>query len=183
MKKLPNEKGQSLMEMGLTMVFLLLFLSGIVEFARVFMIYSALRVGSQEGAFYAMVRPDDLEGIEKRARDATDTPIDLHDTEKVTVQVEHYMNPSGRKEAKVTVSYNFDITMPFLGAVLGTQQIPLNATSVVAVMESIKNLPLPSYDYPEYSESVSAPTENSSDDSASSYPPPSDNSTNAYPYL
>ena len=57
-----SERGQGLLEFALVVVFLLLTMFGIIDFARVFFGYATMSNGVREGARYAIVHPDDLDG-------------------------------------------------------------------------------------------------------------------------
>ena len=65
--ELDGERGQGLLEFALVVVFLLLTMFAIIDFARVFFGYATMSNGVREGARYAIVHPDDLTGIEDAA--------------------------------------------------------------------------------------------------------------------
>src|SRR5512138_1203999 len=76
--RLPRSaKGQSLVEMAISLVILLWLLSGAAEFAIALFQYVQLRDAAQEGALFGSIKPTDLEGIEARARSSSAAPIDL----------------------------------------------------------------------------------------------------------
>ena len=62
-----GEKGQGLVEFALVALFLLLVMFAIIDFARVFFGYATMANGVREGARYAIVHPDDQQGIEDAA--------------------------------------------------------------------------------------------------------------------
>jgi hypothetical protein len=63
-----DERGQATLEFALVISFLLLMVFGIIDFSRVFFAYATMSNGVREGARYAIIHPDDLTGIEERAR-------------------------------------------------------------------------------------------------------------------
>src|SRR5215208_5843151 len=100
MKKIMKERGQSLVELGISLVILLYLLSGAAEFGVLFFQYVQLRDAAQEGALYGSMNPYvdsngdgkftpgelvNQPGIETRVRGASSSPINLTDTTNVTV--------------------------------------------------------------------------------------------------
>ena len=66
--RLEDEQGQGVVEFALVALFLLLTMFAIIDFARVFYGYATMANGVREGARYAVVHPDDDDGIEAAAR-------------------------------------------------------------------------------------------------------------------
>ena len=138
MKKIKNEKGQSLVEMAVSLVLLLLLLSGAVEFGLAFFQFIQLRDAVQEGAFYGSIAPADSAGITSRTQHASNSPIDLTTlTPTITYTpvndiadaCEHSdPNTSVSNGIKVTLTYQHKIFMPFMSGVLGRTTIPLKAS-------------------------------------------------------
>src|SRR5215211_6100079 len=87
LKRKKSERGQSLVELAISLLILLYLLSGAVEFGIVFFQYVQLRDAAQEGALYASMNPSDGDGIEARVRAAASSPIDLSDTSAVKVEI------------------------------------------------------------------------------------------------
>jgi Flp pilus assembly protein TadG len=134
-----SERGQSMAELGIGMVILLILLAGIVDLGRAFYTYMALRDAAQEGAVYGSICPADTTEIVDRVRSASKQPVDLKDTSHVKVDCAYVENgaaiacdpnnvPEAGNQIKIQVSYDdFRISMPFLGTFLGTQSINLRA--------------------------------------------------------
>jgi Flp pilus assembly protein TadG len=131
----PQQKGQSLVEFAFGLIIVLILIAGVVDAGRALFIYMALRDAAQEGAQYAMIQPSDWSGIQLRARNASNTLIDL--TSAVTID-SNYLTVSGQACAgstsgvvhgvRIRVSYpNFTLTMPFIGALVGSQTIAISA--------------------------------------------------------
>jgi len=142
MKKIKNERGQSLVELMISIVLLLLLLSGAVEFGMAFFQFIQLRDAAQEGALYGAINPSDTANIEARARGASNSPINLSDTTKVTVTITiidtsntEYSTGSAGYSAhdcegnglKVKLSFQHKVFMPFMSTVIGNY-LPLNAS-------------------------------------------------------
>jgi Flp pilus assembly protein TadG len=129
-----SAKGQSLVEMAISLVVLIYLLSGAAEFGVLFFQYVQLRDAAQEGALFGSTDPTDSAAIETRARAASDKPIDLTNTSLVTVAI--FIDGVAYDASKaceghaleVRVSYNHNIFMPFMPQLLGRSVIPLTAT-------------------------------------------------------
>jgi Flp pilus assembly protein TadG len=130
MKRNYKEKGQSLVEFSVSAMFILLLVSGIVDFGRAFFAYMAIRDAAQEGAAYGSAFPLNTAAIEKRVRENSQNPVPLHNTSLVMVEVDYTggVCESPGNEISVTVEYTFTITAPFIGAIVGTQTFPLSTT-------------------------------------------------------
>ena len=149
MKKLKSERGQSLVELSISLLVLLYLLSGAVEFGLAFFQFVQLRDAAQEGALYASMSPGpgpsvsgDWALVEARVRGSSQSPIDLADTSKVNVKiyvdnVEVWTNGSAQTPTSVAceghgvtvrVEYSHQIFMPFIPQLLQRSDLPLNAT-------------------------------------------------------
>jgi len=136
MKTIKGEKGQSLVEMALSLVLILILLVGTVEMGMAFFQYIQLRDAAQEGALYGSIAPLDSAGIENRVRYSSNSPINLQiDTGPSAVNVVIEYVGSGICEGtgnaiKVTVMYKHKIFMPFMSKILGRSNslIPLKAS-------------------------------------------------------
>ena len=151
MKKNKSEQGQSLVELAISIVILIYLLSGAVEFGLAFFQYVQLRDAAQEGALYGSLNPTDNTNIEKRARNASTSPVDLSDTSQVDVSI--YVDSTliwknGSTQGttthacesyglQVTVSYSHKIFMPFIPQFIGSSTIPLNATVTDTILSPI----------------------------------------------
>ena len=124
-----KEKGQSLVEFAVSLVALLLLLVVIVDGARALFTYMALRDAGQEGALYGSYNPDDVSGITDRVRNASDM-VRGFGAGNVQVQVTYNsVNHCVGAGITIRVTYqNYPLTMPFLGAFIGSQTVPISAT-------------------------------------------------------
>src|SRR5689334_3605031 len=147
MKRFMRERGQSLVELGVSLVILLYLLSGAAEFGILFFQYVQLRDAAQEGALYGSMNPTNAVPIEQRVRAASSSPIDLTDVTKVTVAVAAKDRVTNNTKTlltacegdglEVTVSFTHNIFMPFIPQLIGRASIPLSATVTDTVLQPI----------------------------------------------
>jgi Flp pilus assembly protein TadG len=150
MKLIKSERGQSLVELGISLLILLYLLSGAAEFGVLFFQFVQLRDAAQEGALYGSMNPPTsasdttkIDAIEERAKFSSPTrsPIDLINDTNVTITV---AVPDGKYceggSLQVTVSYPHKIFMPFMAQILGRTSnpyIPLNATVTDTILSPV----------------------------------------------
>ncbi len=158
------QKAQSLVELAISLTVMMLLLSGAVTFGMGLFSYVAMRDAAQEGALYGSINPcvpDPTDGtchldspvnqpgIEDRIRASSTSPIDFSN---------HAVIPDGDIVAelttthpcegsvgtppnvtpnsiRVTIRYDYQIFMPFVGGILGGQTIPLTATVTDTILE------------------------------------------------
>lgn len=147
MKRIKGERGQSLVELGISMLILLYLLAGAVEFGILFFQFVQLRDAAQEGALYGSMNPPLSAGdtgrittIIDRAKYSSPTrsPIDLIDDPKVSISVTVPDNQYCEGGSlQVTVSYPHRIIMPFMPQILGRDEIPLSATVVDTILTPV----------------------------------------------
>lgn len=116
MKRLRNEKGQSLVEFALVLPILLLVVFAIIDFGWLFFNKLAIENGAREGARYAAVEAAEkseaqmLPGVEDRVRDhiASWTNVDVKKNPSA---------PGATDEKYVTVTVDADVPVltPFIG--------------------------------------------------------------------
>jgi Flp pilus assembly protein TadG len=125
------EKGQSLTELAISFVALILILAVAIDAGRMFLSYLAVREAAEEGAFYGSINPTDDSGIINRVRTSSNAPVNLSDTTNVTVvpAVIGDACGNGTNQLEVTVTYTFELTMPFVSAVIGTNQFPISLSA------------------------------------------------------
>ncbi len=124
------EGGQSLVEFAVSMLVLLLLVVGIADLGRALFTYLALRDAVQDGALYGSLNPTDTTGIANRVVNSSDFVSGLW-AEGVLTSPTSSVSEKACMGNGITVSVtysNFPITMPFLGAILGTQSISLSAS-------------------------------------------------------
>jgi Flp pilus assembly protein TadG len=126
-----GERGQGFMELGISLVFLLVLLSAMVDLAWAFYTLIALRDAVQEAAAYGSMCPDRLDLVEIRLRQSASAPVDMNQISDFDIK---YCNPGGTCRTnnpvrgdylRVRVSYMHEIITPFVGAFINSQSYPL----------------------------------------------------------
>ena len=133
------ERGQSLVEFAISLTVIMMLLAGAVEFGIALFQFVQLRDAAQEGALYGSIHPDNLASIEERVKAASQSPIDLQNDPNVTITINF---PDGSpncegKGIKVDVSYPHQIGMPFIGPIIGSNTISLNASVTDTILTPV----------------------------------------------
>ena len=110
-------------------------LAGAVDFSIAYFSFSAMQDAAQEGALYGSINPTDTAGIISRVRGASTNPVDLANTELVDVVVTVPGQACEGQEVVVNVIYDYPISMPFIGSIIGSQQITLNARVTDTILQ------------------------------------------------
>lgn len=136
-----TERGQSLVELAISLVVLLYLLSGVVEFGIAFFQFIQLRDAAQEGALYGSINPNDSPKIEGRVRGASDRPINLNDTSLVIVTQTVIDDGDGKFPCvgdgiKVEAKFDHKIFMPFISTLIGSNTIHLNGNVTDTILQS-----------------------------------------------
>ena len=116
------------MEFSFSLVILLILLAGLVDLGRALFTYMALRDAAQEGALYGSYNPTDTRGIQSRIGNNSNMLSDLMSGGRIDSNISHDGSPCTGEAIKVQVTYeDFQLTMPFIGAMLGTQVVDISA--------------------------------------------------------
>jgi Flp pilus assembly protein TadG len=151
--KCKSERGQSLVELGISLLILLWLLAGAAEFGILFFQFVQLRDAAQEGALFGSMNPTSTSwaNIEARARGASASPINLADPTKVDVSIFVdgtlvWKNGAAQGSTtvaceghgiQVTVDFKHQVFMPFMPQILNRSEIPLSATVVDTILTPI----------------------------------------------
>ena len=144
-----SERGQSLVELAITLPILILLLLGTLDFGMAIFSYSMLRDAAQEGAFYGSFNPANVAEIENRARNISpraddaifSSPVQLRDADLIKVNVKVLgKSCQGAEDGvansiQVNVSYRYPILMPFIGRLIGSGTIPLTGTATNVILQ------------------------------------------------
>ena len=130
-----SERGQSLVELAMSLTVILLLLAGAVDFSIAYFSFSAMQDAAQEGALYGSINPTDTAGIISRVRGASTTPVDLTNETAVGVVVNLPGSTCEGGVVEVDVIYDYPISMPFIGAIIGSQQITLYASVTDTILQ------------------------------------------------
>ena len=130
MKNNSHESGQSLVELALMLVFILVLLAGVVDLGRMMFEYLSMRDAAQEGAGYAAVFPSYCAEINNRVMNnlpdntyGVIIQIDGTSCETAWAVDKTLTTPTHGCEGNdilVTVTHNFGVTMPLLSAFTGS---------------------------------------------------------------
>lgn len=143
-----SEKGQSLTEFALVLVFLLSLLAGVFDLGRAFFAYIIIRDAAQEGAVFGAIAPkDDINAFTSAVADRvvaayvdpsdpSNVPIDIN---ALNIQVDIIGSPCAApgNGIRVTVDYSLPVSMPFLGALIGSQNVQLSTAVEDSILSPI----------------------------------------------
>jgi Flp pilus assembly protein TadG len=142
-----GERGQSLVELAVSLPVIILLLLGTIDFGMAIFSYSILRDAAQEGAFYGSFNPSNKAEIENRARNISprgedgvfSSPVDLRNKTLVQVTIKAIgagcqgITNKTANSLQVSVSYRYPMIMPFAGQIIGSDTIALTgrATNII----------------------------------------------------
>jgi Flp pilus assembly protein TadG len=122
-----NQRGQSLVEMAVAMVVLLILLGGIVDLGRAFFTYMALRDAVQEGALYGSINPTDTIAIKNHVLNSSETIPNIIQADDITVTIIGSACTGNGIDISATYP-DFPLGMPFMGTILGRQTLAITAS-------------------------------------------------------
>jgi len=133
-----SERGQSLVELALSFTFLMLLVGGAIDLGRAFFTFITLRDAAQEGAIFGSYEPTDQCGVKDRVRASATSPIDTDGIAdaNITVSYSGGTPPDPGDGITVQVTYDFEVSMPLLGSVIGGQSFPITAAITDTVMKT-----------------------------------------------
>jgi hypothetical protein len=97
----------------------------------------ALRDAVQEGALWGSYNPAQTGLIKDRVRRASNLVQAIEDdpNANLSIDVDYIGTACTGNGIRVQATYeNFPITMPFLGAILGSQEVPITATVIDTIL-------------------------------------------------
>jgi hypothetical protein len=131
-----HERGQSLVELGISLTVILVLLAGMFDLGFALFDYIALRDAVQEGAIYGSINPMDNAGILARIQQASSAPINLATDENLDAPVVTISGiPCAGGAITISLTYHYHIVMPLLGGILGSQEIPVKATVTDTILQ------------------------------------------------
>lgn len=133
------EHGQSLVEVSIGMIVLLVIFSGLVDFGRAYFAYIAIEDAANEGATFLSIRPtcyyatdsgcSDPNNAAYRARTSSNGEIDWT---KAVIDIDGFLvngQASAGDPVSVTITYELPLITPFLPPILGRDSITLTTTA------------------------------------------------------
>jgi len=139
-----SERGQSLVEMTLGFVILLLVASGLLDLGRLYFVYVALEDGAGEAATYLAINPAcayatdgancaDPSNAEFRASTAGGHLVDWSDATVTITRPDPYAQGD---EIGVQIAYPFKLLTPVIPDIAGANTITLTADAKSVVLPS-----------------------------------------------
>ena len=132
-----KEKGQSLVELAISLVIIMFLLSGVVEIGIASFQFIQLRDAVQEGALYGSIDP--TRDIEARVRGTSDSPLDLSSPDvEVLISTESGVsleNVCIEDGLIVEATYRHKVFMPFLSRLIGSEYIVLHAKVTDTILQ------------------------------------------------
>lgn len=143
----PAKKGQSLVEFAVSLTVMLILLAGTVDFGIGLFHYIAMHDAAQEGALYGSINPPPVAGswncpnpsianICARLANASGGEgiiKNIYDSGMIAT-----ITVSGRacegNALTVTLTYNYPLSMPFIGALIGSEHIQLRARATDTIL-------------------------------------------------
>jgi Flp pilus assembly protein TadG len=146
---LRKESGQAILELSVSIFFLLILVFFMVDIASMYFTQEGLREAVQEAAIYGSICPSDVSGIKQRLRDSSSIPmINLSDTTylpdgQIVICISlPGNNTCGAPVAignsiKVSITTDHKIITPFLGTFIGAQKYPMTVSATYPIMSTV----------------------------------------------
>ncbi|MBI3168696.1 MAG: pilus assembly protein [Chloroflexi bacterium] len=141
-----SQRGQSLVELALSLMVILMLLMGAIDFGVALFAYVSMRDAAQEGAVYGSIEPTDTDGIIARTMAAADDIIIIEEAD-ITISYsdstklcEGSTNVSGVDiPHKITVSivHQHPVSTPLVGAMIGSQTITLRTQVTNTILSPV----------------------------------------------
>jgi hypothetical protein len=154
------ERGQSLIEVGLTFGILILLVSGLFDLGRIWYVYLALEDAAGEGALYLSIDPyceeatdvdylgnpcSDPFNATYRIRNAVGGDVINWSRASFTVSLPEQVDDSGvpfrnvGEQVKVDIYYTLDLLTPVMPRFLGLNPIRMHATATQTIISERAN--------------------------------------------
>ncbi len=110
------ERGQSLVELGMSLLFLLILLAGTIDLGRAFFKFIALRDAVEEGALYGSFCPWDVTHIIARVQNSQNNSWVIPDGIQISA-ADIVTTPNSDPGSAISVHayVNFEMDMPLMG--------------------------------------------------------------------
>ncbi|MGA9531829.1 MAG: TadE/TadG family type IV pilus assembly protein [Anaerolineales bacterium] len=130
-----SQRGQSLTELALTLTILLTLMAGVLDIGRAYYTYLALRDAAAEGAAYGSFDPSNNAEIELRVRRESPPALGgMIDWNGATISSTVLGSACRGGGIEVTAQVDYQLLTPFIGAIAGSQTLPLEATVVNTIL-------------------------------------------------
>jgi Flp pilus assembly protein TadG len=139
-KKKKSERGQSFMELAISLVFLLILVAAVIDLGWAYYTMIALRDAAQEAAVYGSMCPNHTDLIVDRLQKSASAPLNVEDIPTGNVHVciidpanpptscssAPTLSPALGYSVRVEVWVNHEIRTPFVASFIGTTNYPLS---------------------------------------------------------
>jgi Flp pilus assembly protein TadG len=135
-----KERGQSLVELGISLPFLLTLMAVVIELGWVLFLMISMRDSVQEGASFAALCQN-TKMIVSRMQDSATAPLDIKDIEDYKIE---YLDSSGNVNGLISYGYTVRATLtmqhkiivPFVGSFIGDKgTVPLTVRATDTIMQ------------------------------------------------
>ncbi len=126
-------RAQSLVELAISLMVIVLLLSGVIEFGIAFFQFVQMQDAAQEGALYGSINPTDEAGIRTRILAVVNEPFDLGLTAG-NIAISDNGGRCGGYALTVTITYDHIVTMPLISTITGST-IPLRAVVTDTILQ------------------------------------------------
>jgi Flp pilus assembly protein TadG len=138
------ESGQSLVEVAIGMIVLMIIFSGLVDFGRAYFAFIAIEDAANEAATFLSINPsckystdegcDDPNNAFYRAAHSSSGEIDWS---KVDIKVKGFVDAG--MPVYITITYDLPLITPFLPPILGRDSITLTTTASHTIITEKEN--------------------------------------------
>lgn len=146
-----SERGQSFMELAVSILFLLILLTAVIDLGWAFYTMIALRDTAQEAASYGTMCPDAVK-VKDRLINSTTAPLKMEDVKEENITINFVNSDTGAENPdtgehgdiiRVSVFVNHKIVTPLIGTFIGTYEYPLKVNVADTVMVDYEDCPNP----------------------------------------
>ena len=139
MKIFNSQRGQSLVEVAITMVIMLVLLLSTFEFGYAFLYYITIKDAAEEGAIYGSLHPSSScnTTLTSWVHNSSFSPvINISDPSITTVAISRTGTTPGNT-ITVTVTHRYSIITPLVSTVLGRNDIDLHASVTNTILTNV----------------------------------------------
>ncbi len=136
------EKGQSLVEMSVGFVILVILLGGLLDLGRVYFIFLALEDGAGEGALYLAINPqcrtaaDGLDCADPNNAEfrALNSGGDMIEWSSAVVSIVRPTPYGVGEPVRLSISYQFPLLTPIIPPIAGVNPLTLTVTATQTII-------------------------------------------------
>jgi hypothetical protein len=129
-----RHRGQSLVEVALLLPILLILLSGLIDFGRVYYAMVALNDSAEEGATYASLWPSDYEETQRRTAAASSGVVTFPPESVSVIYPPGYPDVSVGTPITVTVNYTLSLYTPLANTMFPNGVLEVQGKAVQPLM-------------------------------------------------